>query len=213
MRNIRHMIPAWAAVTIALGASAIGALAGFFGAYMSLRIAQLNLEHQASEAWRSRQLAAAEDFSALWVETLSGVGAVRGAITSRVDPAAPLSQLAEKHAETGAKLMRLGLLFGADSPARAFARDALSATNHASAALEDLSRRRPEDVADAEREDAVTACNEHLSRAQGAHREFVRVAHNELRTAALTGRSSSGLSMSQVRLRNRRSQPPNGIDS
>ena len=206
------MIPAWAAVTIALGASAIGALAGFFGAYMSLRIAQLNLEHQATEAWRTRQLAAAEDFSALWVETLSGVGAVRGAFTSRGDPTAPLGFLAEKHAEAGAKLMRLGLLFGADSHARTFARDALSATNHASAALEELTARRPDEVTDGERQAAVNACNEHLSRAQGAHREFVRVAHSELRQP-LTTRSSGRSRASQIGRRRHRGAEPNITES
>ena len=201
------MVPAWAAVAIALGASAIGALAGFFGAYISLRIAQLNLQHQASEAWGTRQLAAAEDFSALWVETVSGVGAVRGTITDRGDPTAPLRLLAEKHAQAGAKLMRIGLLFGADSQVRDFAREALSATNHASAALEELTRRSPDQVGDAERKEAVATCNEHLSRAQGAHREFVHVAHSELKLV-LTGSPSRPTGLRRMRPRRRGTSAP-----
>src|SRR5215207_9988412 len=112
------MVPAWATVVIALGASAIGALAGIFGAYISLRIARLSLDHQASEAWRTRRLEAAEDFSASWTAEISGVGMARGAISGRDDPKKALDALVEKHADGGAKLMRVGLLFGADSPAR-----------------------------------------------------------------------------------------------
>ena len=104
------MVPAWAAVVIALGASAIGALAGIFGAYISLRIARLSLDHQASEAWRTRRLEAAEDFSASWTVEISGVGVARGIISERGDPAKAFEALVEKHADGGAKLMRVGLL-------------------------------------------------------------------------------------------------------
>jgi hypothetical protein len=177
------MVPAWAAVAIALGASAIGALAGIFGAFISLRIAQTNLRHQASEAWRTRQLEAAEDFSASWTATIASVGVVRAAVANRSDPATPLDTLQEKHADAAAKLMRVGLLFGQDSTAREAARQALSEANQASAPLEDLTRGDPTGAEGDDRKHAVKQCNDRLSRAQAAHKEFVRVAHTELRTS------------------------------
>jgi hypothetical protein len=176
------MVPAWAAVTIALGASAIGALAAVFGAYVSLRTAELNLQHQTAEAWRTRQLAAAEDFSVGWTAYLSCVGAVRGALQKRTDPGALLAHVNEAHAEAGAKFMRIGLLFGGNSSAREFARKAVSETNQAGHALEDLTALR--DALESDREEAFAACEEHISLAQKAHHDFVRVAHSELRLAA-----------------------------
>jgi hypothetical protein len=139
---------------------------------MSLRVAQLSLHHETAEAWRTRQLEAAETFSVEWTATLSCVGLARGAIASGDDSSQHFDLLQQKYAEAGSKLMRVGLLFGADSPARKVARDALSALNHASAALEDLRD---------DRDEAIRQCNEHLSKAQLAHRDFVRVAHTELR--------------------------------
>jgi hypothetical protein len=191
------MLPAWAAVAIALGASAVGALAGIFGAYISLRVTQLNLHHEAAEAWRTRQLEAAEDFSVEWTATLSFVGLVRAATATGEDPSRPLDLLQQKHADAGSKLMRVGLLFGADSTARGFARDALSALNHASAALEDLRD---------DRDEAIRQCNDHLARAQSAHRDFVRVAHTELRTLR-TSRPSADPKLPRRMLRLRRPRP------
>jgi hypothetical protein len=175
------MVPAWAAVVIALGASAIGALAAIFGAFMTYRTSRVTLQHEAAEAWRTRQLAAAEDFSVIWTEVLSCVGAVRGALKDRADLAPPLAVVNQKHAEAGARLMRVGLLFGADSQARDAARSALSATNHASYALEKLRDRPPHEIDEEERQSAFDGCNEHIKAAQAAHREFVRVAHTQLR--------------------------------
>ena len=183
------MVPAWAAVVIALGASAIGALAAIFGAFMSYRTSRLTLQHEAAEAWRTRQLAAAEDFSVVWADVLSGVGLVRGALTARADLGPPLAAVTQKHAEAGAKLMRVGLLFGADSQARDAARLALSATNQASTVLEHLFDRPPDEIPDDERQTALDACNEHITSAQAAHREFVRVAHTQLQVERPTGAS------------------------
>jgi hypothetical protein len=178
------MVPAWATVVIALGASAIGALAGIFGAYISLRIARLSLDHQASEAWRTRRLEAAEDFSASWTVEISGVGLARGAISGREDPARAFEALVEKHADGGAKLMRVGLLFGAESPAREAGREALSQLNQATAVLEDFSRAfAAADEAAAERKEAIRKCNEHMALSQAAHKKFIAVAHTELLTA------------------------------
>jgi hypothetical protein len=87
------MLPAWAAVAIALGASAVGALAGIFGAYISLRITQLNLDHETAEAWRTRQLEAAEDFSVVWTAAVSSVGLVRAAVKGGGELSQPLDLL------------------------------------------------------------------------------------------------------------------------
>src|SRR5437868_4181949 len=92
------MLPAWAAVAIALGASAVGALAGIFGAYISLRIARLNLDHEATEAWRTRQLEAAEDFSVVWTAAVSSVGLVRGAVKGGDALSPSLDVLQQRHA-------------------------------------------------------------------------------------------------------------------
>jgi hypothetical protein len=165
------MLPAWAAVAIALGASAIGALAGIFGAYISLRIVRLNLDHEATEAWRTRQLEAAEDFSVTWTAAVSSVGLVRAAVKGGNELSQPLDVLQQRHADAGSKLMRVGLLFGADSAARKYAREALSSVNQAGAALEDFSD---------DGDQAIVQCNEHLDHAQARHREFVRTAHTEL---------------------------------
>ena len=183
------MVPAWATVVIALGASAIGALAGIFGAYISLRIARLSLDHQASEAWRTRRLEAAEDFSASWTAEISGVGLIRGLIAAHDDPANAVETVREKHAEGGAKLMRVGLLFGADSPAREAGRQALSQLNQATGVLETFIRSaHAADEANAERKAAIRKCNEHMSRSQAAHKEFIGVAHTELLSPADSSR-------------------------
>lgn len=171
------MVPAWAAVAIAIGASAIGALAGIFGAYISLRIARLNLDHQASEAWRTRQLEAAEQFSESWTGTVNHVGVLRAVVYDAGDPTAALEALRERHADCGAKLMRVGLLFGADSAAREAARKALSASNQASEPLDEVIKNLSDD-----REAAARRCTDLLSKAQAAHREFVRVAHTQLQS-------------------------------
>lgn len=193
------MVPAWATVVIALGASAIGALAGIFGAYISLRIARLSLDHQASEAWRTRRLEAAEDFSASWTAEISGVGMARGAISGRDDPTKTLEALVEKHADGGAKLMRVGLLFGADSPAREAGRVALSQLNQATAPLEDFSRSfSAADEAAAERKEAIRKCNEHMALSQAAHKKFIGIAHTELLNAP-AGSSARGLEGGDLR--------------
>lgn len=56
------MLPAWATVVVALGASLIGALAGTVGAWFTFRSAQLNVAHQEREAWRVRLIDAADAF-------------------------------------------------------------------------------------------------------------------------------------------------------
>jgi hypothetical protein len=43
------MLPAWATVVIALGGSAIGALAGLIGSYFTFRGSRLNVEHAERE--------------------------------------------------------------------------------------------------------------------------------------------------------------------
>jgi hypothetical protein len=48
------VLPAWATVVVALGASLIGALAGTVGAWFTLRGAQLNIAHEEREASRTR---------------------------------------------------------------------------------------------------------------------------------------------------------------
>ena len=183
-----RIVPAWATVVIALGASAIGALAGIFGAYISLRIARLSLDHQASEAWRTRRLEAAEDFSASWTADK----------WCRPDPWADRcarrpgkrGRDGEREARRGgAKLMRVGLLFGADSPAREAGRQALSQLNQATGVLETFIRSaHAADEADAERKAAIRKCNEHMSRSQAAHKEFIGVAHTELLSPADSSR-------------------------
>jgi hypothetical protein len=105
------VLPAWATVVIALGASLIGALAGVMGAFLVYRAAKLNIAAEDAKAWSDHRLKAALGFLEAWSKALEVLPDEQ---TNKAD----LADWVDNERLTLLRRMdAVSLLFGADSPA------------------------------------------------------------------------------------------------
>lgn len=107
------MLPAWAAIAIALGGSALGAFSGGFAAYLTLKASQLNITHEEAEAWRTRLIEASQDFLSVCGPTLIKLDDLTG---DRIpDTGKGVDEAWELRDRAQVLAYRVGLLFGASS--------------------------------------------------------------------------------------------------
>jgi uncharacterized membrane protein len=158
------VLPTWAAIVIALGGSALGALAGGLAAYITLKATALDTAHREREAWRSRRLSAVESFVTEYTTLFQLLDRVR----QEDDPenrAAWLREAGDRFDETQRYALRVGLLFGESEVAQG-AEDVLRFLRDAGDALDrgDL--------------DAAVAS---INNANERQEDFLTSAHAELR--------------------------------
>ena|SRR6266446_733405 len=108
------MLPAWAAVAIALGGTAIGAAGAVIGSYLALRSVRLTHRHEVRQAWRTKMMEAAEDFV---VASNALAWSVRPHLLDAADGRAVVDEqkLDEKWGELRRAGIRVCLVFGVDS--------------------------------------------------------------------------------------------------
>lgn len=168
------MLPAWATVAVALGGSALGAAAGVFGSYFTLRTTRLSIRHSEAEAWRTRLIEAAQGFSEAITATTSVFYLLLG------DPTTISEERVEKveHHLLDAALqaMRIGLLFGDDTAA---AESAQETGNHLADALGKF--RYALKLSPTVRVGALDAVRKTVDLADEAHDKFMRAAHAAIR--------------------------------
>ena len=172
------MLPAWATVLIALGASAIGALAGVTGSYFTLRGARLSIEHSERQAWGTRLVDAAQEFSHAVVTAVTRQLLATPAADPYLVPAAVVETIEANLIDVINKAIRVGLLFGDESPAGQAANETKDEMGEAYQGLRDLG-----DVEPDKRAAEVMRIEEILEAADEAHHRFMLAAHDAIKVS------------------------------
>lgn len=185
------MLPAWATVAIALGASAITAVAALGATWLRIRFErrqddarrmhdwrqqEAQLEHEREEAWRDRMVRAADDFSTGVEQALLAVNDAISAVTNRADRSAIVEEAHRTIREAVARVGRIRLLFGEESRAVAVARDLLPELRLALSQVEG---------GGAEVHARVPHAWKTLEKAYEHHREFNRAAREAITSVVL----------------------------
>lgn len=105
------MLPAWATVLVALGASAIG------GVLAGLLTTRLQIQHDREEQLRGRMITAADDFVTGSLQAQVGLWEAAAAPDRGSTVAENLPEMLRRLAEAHARLARVKLLFGPESGA------------------------------------------------------------------------------------------------
>jgi hypothetical protein len=171
------MLPAWATVLIALGGSAIGALAGVTGSYLTFRSTELTLRQSEVEAWRTRLVEAAEDFSRSMVRAIQRIDMATPTEHdwTRVPTQDEFDEIDVSTSETLTTGLRINLLFGAESSAGKASYAAVWSFGDARTALRSLRRAKPE-----ERRGIASKAKEHREEANRMYGHFLGAAHQAI---------------------------------
>jgi hypothetical protein len=168
------VLPAWATVAIALGGSGIAAIGGFLGSYFTLRSAKLNIQHSQAEAWRTRLVDAAQTSSEAMTATISALYLIVQN-PERLSEAG-IETIERNLVDAGQSAIRVGLLFGDDTPAA----EALNAAGaNLAKALNNL--RESLSMHTDARSIALREIEKIVNTADATHDAFLRAAHAAIR--------------------------------
>ena len=164
----------WATAVAAIGGALIGAAAGLVAGYLTFKGALMGIRSQEREAWRSRQIEAAQTFLAEYTTVLEKIA---GGVWGGGDLG--LQQYGEVIA-ANADAVRAGtlvtLLFGADSKVHEAADTITNGTSYAVGIVRDLV-----DADATRREQLEESLQEVLRSGNEASSSFLRLVHAAIR--------------------------------
>jgi hypothetical protein len=165
----------WATFGAALAGAAIGAAAGLIGSYLTFKASRLNIEHEEREAWRGRQIEAAQAFIASVMATMAELA--RGLGEGAFDEAGR-QQLLAAGMTTLQQQPLVAILF-ADSPAGKTARDVSNKLAELTGAVQRLP-----DPSDAGYGPAKAKLDKQIDALDDAFAQLTKLVTNELRPKA-----------------------------
>jgi hypothetical protein len=176
------VLPAWATVVIALGGTFVGAASGVLGSWMALRVARLNIGHEAQEAWKSRVVDAAQSFLTADTLLFQQLDLAIRALKAEAPDVANWSKKAEQgFLECTPRALILGLLIPPDSSAYTALQNTVESLGSCVRTLTHPDPPPEQEPGESDKNARIRMANEYLWKANLAQDEFSRSANEFIR--------------------------------